>query len=281
MDNSKRLSTKNAILQLLEKAEGWHSGQEMAQKLRISRAAVAKQIASLREEGHVIESVPKRGHRLIMKAEKLSQEVLFSGLRTKRLGQGQWIILPTTASTGNELVQLALQGAEEGTVVAAEEQSQGRGRKGHRWFSAPRAAQFSFLLRPAMAEPHLPWLMQGTVVAVAQALRLLQGVDARVKAPNDVYIKGKKIAGVLIESGFCSETLDWVALGVGCNINTLLDEFPYELQAKVTSLYLECWRWTSCNAFIAEVLNQFEPWYEALCDGKIEELQRAWQDMLL
>lgn len=279
MCDSKRLSTKESILQFLEQSKDWHSGQEMAQKLGISRAAVAKHMAGLRGEGHVIESVPKRGHRLIMKADRLEEEAILARLKTKKLGREQWYILPTTVSTGNELVQLAFQGAKEGTVVAAEAQSQGRGRKGHDWFSAPRAAQFSFLLRPPLAEINLQWLMQGAVVAVAQALRLMRGVEACVKVPNDVYIGSKKVAGVLIESGFRGEALDWVAVGIGCNINTLLDDFPDELQSKVTSLYGESERWTSRNAFIAEVLNQFEPWYEAVCGGEADRLQRIWQDL--
>ena len=211
----------------------------------------------------------------------MCQDTIVSALRTKRLGRQEWHIMSTTVSTGNGLVQLALQGAEEGTVVAAESQSQGRGRKGHGWFSAPRAAQFSFLLRPSLQEQALAWLMRGAVVAIAQTLRDLQGVDARVKTPNDVYISGKKVAGVLIESGFRSGVLDWVALGVGCNINTLLDEFPPELQPKVTSVYLACERRTSRNIFIAEVLNQFEPWYEAVSRGENQILEKTWQDMHL
>ena len=279
MFNSGRLSTKEAILQFLEQSKDWYSGQEMAQKLGISRAAVAKHMASLRGEGHVIESVPKRGHRLIMQADKLEEEAISADLKTKKLGREQWYIVPTTVSTGNELVQLAFQGAKEGTVVVAESQSQGRGRKGHDWFSAPRAVQFSLLLRPSLAKNNLQWLMQGAVMAVAQTLRLMGDVEARVKVPNDVYIGSKKVAGVLIESGFRGEALDWVALGIGCNINTLLGDFPRELQAKVTSLYVESERWTSRNAFIAEVLNQFEPWYEAVCGGETERLQRIWQDL--
>ena len=215
-----KLSRKECILRCMEQSSGWCSGQEIADTLGISRAAVGKHVAVLRSEGHIIESASKKGYRLIMQADTIRPEDIREALQTRCFGQRYIDILPETTSTSNELVAQALLGAEEGTIVVAEKQTHGKGRKGHDWFSAPRALQFSLLLRPKSLIAH-DFFMQAAALSVAQAVADITSLTAQVKGPNDVFIGGRKVAGVLIETGFRSDELEWVVVGIGCNVNKI------------------------------------------------------------
>lgn len=272
-----KLSRKECILRCMEQSSGWCSGQEIADTLGISRAAVGKHVAVLRSEGHIIESASKKGYRLIMQADTIRPEDIREALQTRCFGQRYIDILPETTSTSNELVAQALLGAEEGTIVVAEKQTHGKGRKGHDWFSAPRALQFSLLLRPKSLIAH-DFFMQAAALSVAQAVADITSLTAQVKGPNDVFIGGRKVAGVLIETGFRSDELEWVVVGIGCNVNTMPEEFPQELRHKVTSLYDAGGNYIPRARLLAAILARLEGWYDILLQGTTLPLRQAWED---
>ena len=244
---TKPLTTREEILRLLDEAGTWRSGEEISALLGISRAAVSKQVRTLRAEGRLIEAAPRRGYRLRRGDGPFHLARLQGELETRVLGQRQWVWLDCTGSTNRDAAALAAQGAPEGTVVLAERQEQGRGRKGRQWFHAPRSLCFSFILRPLSREkPEGPFaptdlpqeLMRQSAEAVAEVLREL-GFEARFKAPNDVCIEDRKVCGVLAESGFQAEDLDWVVVGVGLNVNAGREYFPPDLAWRMTSLMEE------------------------------------------
>lgn len=273
------VSRKNHILQFMQKTGTWCSGQDIADQLGISRAAIAKHVNALRADGHVIDSAPKRGYRLVVATDTLDSDLVAPHLMTHSFGRTEWLFLPTTSSTSNELTALALQGAPEGTVVAAETQTEGKGSKGHTWFSAPRALQFSVLARPGAEAKVRNHLLRAATVAVAEALSQLYPLAVRVKHPNDILVNKRKVAGVLIESGYRNHDLEWVVIGIGCNVNTLVEEFPSELHDKVTSLYAESSRWISRNVVLATILNTLEQWYDRVNGGDTKLLETAWAQL--
>ena len=140
--------------------------------------------------------------------------------------------LEETGSTNDEARKLGKAGASEGTVVIAERQTEGRGRRGASWIcAAGDALAFSVLLRPQEPKPLWPRLALAAGLAVTEALDVF-GVDAGVKWPNDVWVGGRKICGILIEADE-----DFVVIGIGINVNTSL--FPKDLVDIATSLLCE------------------------------------------
>jgi len=163
-------------------------------------------------------------------------------------------VLAETGSTNSDLLAAARAGAAEGTVLAAEVQTAGRGRLDRRWICPPRAAlSFSALLRPdgvpAVARGWIP-LLAG--VAVAAGLRAQAGLDARLKWPNDVLVGGAKIAGILAE-----QAGDAIVLGIGINVTTRRDELPVPHATSVVLAGAAPDR----EQLLVAVLGELETWY--------------------
>ena len=268
------------ILRLLEEGGDWQSGEKLSALLGISRAAVAKRIAGLRARGHAIQSVSGRGHRLLLKRENLDAVAVGRSLRTRHIGRGQWRVFAETTSSSDEAIAMALAGAAAGSVVVAERQSRGRGRKGHAWFSAPHALMVSVLLRPTVPTTELAWLTPLGVLAVAEAIEEVAGLRPAVKAPNDVLVGRRKVAGVLLETGMRGGEPDWAVLGMGCNVNTLPEEFPHPLRGAITSLFAETGAAVSRADLLTAVLNRMEFWYERLESGNARRLREEWERRL-
>lgn len=144
-------------------------------------------------------------------------------------------------STSAELQRLAEEGAPEGTVVLADTQSGGRGRRGRVWHSPPgRGIYFSVLLRPRQLGPAgaVPVTLVAAVAA-ARELRQTAGVPVAVKWPNDLLVGPKKLGGILTEAKIKGDRLQHLVLGIGLNVNHLGSDFPADLRARATSLRLE------------------------------------------
>jgi BirA family transcriptional regulator, biotin operon repressor / biotin---[acetyl-CoA-carboxylase] ligase len=142
-----------------------------------------------------------------------------------------------TDSTNARARELAEAGAPGGLVVTASEQEAGRGRQGRSWFAPQSGAAllYSALLRPLGERPLLPL---AAPLAVCDAAESLAGVDCAVKWPNDVWVEGRKLSGVLIESRFERGGGGWAVIGVGLNLSIATEEFPAELRGTATSLSL-------------------------------------------
>lgn len=254
----KKNTVSDTVLALLEGKNGWYSGEDLARMLGISRAAVAKHVAVLRRFGHVIESVTNRGYLLKFRYEPTDYELVKPHLRSKVMGRVGWRAFEETVSTNTEAITWALTGGEEGSVVTAERQTSGKGRKGRDWFSSPHSLQFSLVLRPKSRTDSLDAVTLAALDALTAAVVSVANLKPKIKLPNDLYLDGKKIAGVLLEAGSRAGEPDWLAVGVGCNVNTLPDEFPPSLADKVTSLYQVSGTAVGKNLLLAEFLGNFE-----------------------
>jgi len=272
-------SRREQILALLEKRQGWCSGELMAEQLGISRAAVAKHVTMLRTSGHGIESAPRRGYRLIVKADNLTAQEVQRRLSTHTFGKGEWRCFDRTTSTNQQGIIWAAEGAQAGSVVLAERQTEGRGRRGRHWFSAPRGIQCSIIVRPSLQEEQIPLLTVLTTVAVTLAIRHSAPLVPRIKAPNDVLLNGRKVCGVLVETGLRATEVEWAVLGIGCNVNAVREDFAEDLQASASSLFFENRQPIPRAVLLARILEQVEFWHDRLQAGEYSGLHKKWEEL--
>lgn len=244
------------ILDLLGEDGAWRSGEELAGLLGVSRAAIGKHAAALRRAGHVIMASTRKGYALLVRHEPVDEAAVRRRLRTRLVGRTGWRNLAEAASSNNEAIAWALAGAPAGAVVTAERQTGGKGRIGHAWFSSPHGLHFSLILRPGTADESA--ILGRMLSAIGRAVEIEAGVKTSIKRPNDLLADGRKIAGVLTESGLRGDAPDWLVVGVGCNVNVQPEEFPAAIKAKAASLYEITGRAVSRNALLAAILNQFE-----------------------
>ncbi|MDL2272699.1 biotin--[acetyl-CoA-carboxylase] ligase [Desulfovibrio sp. OttesenSCG-928-I05] len=262
---------RTRILEILAGTAGWRSGEDISAALGISRAAVAKHVAALRADGHAIDAATRRGYMLRVLRERLDGDDLAARLGTRRFGKQGWRILEETESTNLDAAALARSGTfTEGYVVFAERQSAGRGRKGNSWLSLPRGVQFSVLLRPDAAHWNAEDMTAVGARAVAAAVRECCGLDAVFKQPNDVFVNGRKLSGVLVETAMRGTEPEWAVLGIGCNVNALPEDFPAESAGRFTSLLGETGVVQDRARLLIAILEKLEQGYDAMQAGERE-----------
>lgn len=184
-----------------------------------------------------------------------------AALRTRWLGREQLFIVEHTGSTNADLLIQAAQGAPAGTVLVANHQFSGRGRKVRRWINQPgRDLLCSVLLRPPCSLEQWPSLVLAAGVAAYETLSAFTAGPLRLKWPNDVLLNGKKVCGILCQT----QMSDFPALvvGLGVNVNSVREEFPAELAGAITSLTVETGENIARGQLLARLLFHLEKWYE-------------------
>ncbi|HCB93776.1 MAG TPA: biotin--[acetyl-CoA-carboxylase] ligase [Selenomonas sp.] len=225
------------ILKLLRKSGGKYvSGEEIADRLGVSRTAVWKHIGELRNLGYRITSQPRSGYILEEAPDLLLPEEVQNGLKTSFIGQNI-IHFDSIGSTNAEAKRLAGEGATEGTVVVAEEQGKGRGRLDRSFFSPQGGIWFSTILRPAFLPQEAPKCTLMAAVSVAKAMDAF-GFRVGIKWPNDILHEGKKLTGILTEMHAEMDRVNYIVIGIGINVNIPQSLFPPELQETATSLQI-------------------------------------------
>ncbi len=253
------LNTAEMILSDLRRG-GYVSGQEISDRLGISRSGVSKQIKSLRERGYDIDSVTNRGYRLIGEPDEMSQKRIESMLETLYIGRPTEL-LAEVDSTNDEIKRRARAGARQGLVVIAERQSAGRGRLGRSWTSPLGTSIYeSILLRPELPPSQIPCITLAAGLAVCRTLNELYGCGAKIKWPNDVIIGRKKLCGILTEMSVEDNMVSYAVVGIGINVNNR--EFPPEVSEKATSLRIELGKQLERSEIAAHLSNTLEKIYD-------------------
>jgi BirA family biotin operon repressor/biotin-[acetyl-CoA-carboxylase] ligase len=204
----------------------------------------------------------------------LSAGAIEQGLDTRLVGR-KILVYTELPSTNNTAKECVLNGALEGTVVIAESQIAGHGRFGRPWVSPLGNLALSIILYPDKV--HMPFLIMVSALSVADMVEKITGKIAGIKWPNDVQVQGKKISGILIESGFRGEAGCYAIIGIGLNVNVDLSVFP-ELTAIATSMSCESGHPVPRSRVAQELLRQYERWYRALLNG--EPVLEAWRQRL-
>lgn len=260
------MNVKEGVLQLLQENPGPVSGEEIAEKLGICRNSVWKAVGKLRQAGYEIEASTNKGYRLVSESAVLSGENIRRHLGPQ--AQGVAIqIRDTVTSTNTVVKELAEQGGREGMVVIAEHQVQGKGRLGRSFYS-PRTSglYMSILLRPSFSPEESLSITTAAAVATAQAIDRVTGELAKIKWVNDVYLRGRKVCGILTEASldFESGGLNYAVLGIGVNIQEPPGGFPGEVREIAGAIFQKKPPAGTRSRLAAEILNHFFDYYHQL-----------------
>lgn len=274
------MKTKNKILFYLEEnVNSYISGQEIADQVGISRMAVWKAIRSLKDEGYLIDSVTNKGYRLLLQNDILSEEGIRKNLR-EEYKDNPIVVMESTGSTNSDAKKMGIDGALNGTIIVTNEQTQGRGRFGRTFFSQKgKGIYMSIIIKPSMDIEEVAFSTILSVVAVSRAIRKFTDESLDVKWVNDIYIKGKKVCGILTEliSDIESGAVDFIVVGVGLNLNTSANDFPEEVRNIAGSLKISG---VNRNKMIAEISMQIMDLFENFKTERIIEEYKEQQLLL-
>ena len=259
------MTTKQRILALLEQNRGTPlSGEMLAAQLHLSRTAVWKAVKDLQKEGHTITAVTNKGYTLDTHSDRLSAE----GIRPYLKTNVPVYVYDVTDSTNTQAKQLAAAGAVHGTLVVADSQTGGRGRRG-RSFASPAGTglYLSIILRSKLPMESAALVTSAAAVAVCRALKSVCGKEAQIKWVNDLYYHHKKCCGILSEASADFETsgVDYMVVGIGLNLHEPEGGFLPEISAIATALFEKDEHVPRCQ-LAAEITNEVLRLAETLPD---------------
>lgn len=260
------------LLAVLRASEVHLPATDLASQLAAPLSAVEARLAELRNAGFEIEERPGLGFRLLHSPDRLIADDLHSRLGPCELAR-EIVVFAETASTNDSAMQRGRQGAAGGLVIFAERQTAGRGRFGRAWASAShRGLWFSLLLRPTLPYSAWPRLTTWAAVSLAATIESSLGLPAAIKWPNDIYLTGRKIAGILAESGVDVNGQPFAVVGIGVNVNQTAGDFPPELATKAASLGMVTGRFIDRPTLAAHILREL--------DARLPQLASDFPDMI-
>lgn len=229
----------NVLALLKESAPEFVSGNALAVRLNLTRTGIWKNIRTLITLGYHIDSHPRRGYRLVGVPDLLIPEVILPSLTTSWLGRAYYHHSQIT-STNDCALQWAAKGAPHGTVIVAEQQTQGRGRMRRPWLSqAGSGIYVSMLLTRPIPVRDAPLMTMVAALALTTILRENFGLAAAVKWPNDILIGSRKLAGILTEMQSDQDRAIFIIIGIGINVNHTQDQLEGPFRYPATSLAVE------------------------------------------
>jgi len=258
------MSVKDEVLKELENNKGdYISGGQLADNLGVSRNSVWKAIKALEKSGYEINAIPNKGYCLAEKNDILSSYSIKQHLKNPHLDIS---VFSSVTSTNTILKEMAEQGAKEGTVIIAEEQTAGRGRTGKQFYSPKGTGIYiSILLRPDIPAEESLFLTTSAAVATARAIEDVSDKRSLIKWVNDIYLEDKKTCGILTEGAFNVETgkLDYAIVGIGINVCIPDGGFPDNIKDIATAIFDK--QTDSINKrsiLIANLLDYFMEYYK-------------------
>lgn len=228
---------KSKIIELLKsESKKYVSGETISKTLGVSRTAIWKHMKKLKEEGYVIESATQKGYRLVSEPKEITEIDLIK--ITKEIDSIQNVFfLDTIESTNTFAKEKAKDSNIHSAIVFSREQTMGRGRMGRTWYSEKdKGLWFSLLLRPSIPPHEIAKVTLLAAASVAKAIEEETSLNAEIKWPNDIVIKGKKVCGILTEMSVEIDAVHYLVVGIG--INLLHENMEREIENKATSLYL-------------------------------------------
>jgi len=255
------------------------SGQDLSDVLRISRVAVWKHIKKIRELGYKIESKQKLGYRLESSTDMLLPWEVTSGLKTKIFGK-QVYYFDSIDSTQNHAMKIASDEANNGAVIIAEKQTSGKGRLGRKWISPKGGIWLSIILHPKFDISVITLFPIASALALSNAIEKTLNIKSELKWPNDITIKGKKVAGMLVDASLESNKIENLILGVGINFN--VDTKQIEKSLKDTPNFYGVTSLSEQNKTVKSILlvqsflMELEQMYNLLNAGDTKKIIRDW-----
>ena len=270
--------TENKILKLLyEKKDEYLPNSEISSTVNIPEAQAAEEIQNLRNKGYIIDSTDS-GYRLTGVPNLLLPYEIKKNLSTEFLGKNIHFFKEVD-STNDVARELAMEGAEEGTIVVAESQRSGKGRRGKKWISPSGGVWMTIILRPNIEPVKAPQLTLVTGVAVAETLDQECGLNIGIKWPNDILIGDKKVSGILTEVETKKGEVEFVLVGIGIDLNMDINIFPPNLRGGATSLKAELEREIQGAELVQRFLQRFEALYNQFNDGEFRKILTQWRKL--
>jgi BirA family biotin operon repressor/biotin-[acetyl-CoA-carboxylase] ligase len=264
-----------AFLQSLRASKVHLPAGELAAQLQTSSATIQERVTVLREAGFDIDERPGLGFRLVSAPDRLIADDLYSRLGTSTLVR-EILVLAETTSTNDRANDFARRGAPGGTAVLAECQTAGRGRLGRRWESMRSAGICcSLLLRPDFSPALWPRLTTWAALAIGDAIEEMCGSTVAIKWPNDLVMAGRKVAGILIETGEDVAQRRFAVVGFGVNVNQTAFDFPAELAESAGSLRQLTGRPLDRSALTVAIFRAMETRFPKVADGFAGLVQEA------
>lgn len=268
------------ILSAMRRAgAGSVSGADLAQQLGMSRAAVWARIEELRKLGYEITANPHQGYRLLSTPDALHADDLLARLPDNQIVGRDIRVFEETNSTNDVAEKLARDGVKEGVVVFAESQKKGRGRLGRQWLSpAHKGLWFSVLLRPDLRPQAATQLTVVAATALARAIRRQTGLTPEIKWPNDILLRGKKVAGILTELSAELDHIKHLIIGIGVDVNLTSADLPADLRKIATSLRIESGQGVARPELAAAILRELDADYARVRAGQFESVADEWEE---
>lgn len=213
-------------------------------------------------------------------SDRVSEAEIADGLNTRLFGKAGYYYFEETGSTNHEAALLAEQQAPEGTVVIANHQTRGKGRNQRSWFSpAGGGIYLSLILRPAIPPTGAPKLSLLAAVAAAETLISLTKLEVLIKWPNDLLVRGKKIAGILAEMSGDAHAVNHVIVGIGINVNTAPGSFPGDIRDNATSVLAETGAPCQRSRVVRALLEHLEFYYSLFLTEGFERILSRWKEL--
>ena len=255
------------------------SGQDLSDVLKISRVAVWKHIKKIQTLGYKIESKQKLGYRLIDDTEKLLPWEITRDLKTKLIGKRVYYF-EEIDSTQNFAQNIAADKKENGTIIIAEKQTSGRGRLDRKWTSPKGGIWFSLIIHPKFDVSSSTLIPILSAVALSKSIKSVLGIETEVKWPNDITMNGKKVAGVLVDASFQTNSIDYLILGIGINFDIDAKKLEKRLTKTPNFYGIDSLRGkenkTPPKTLLKEFLLQFEINLLQLDKGEKSKIVKEW-----
>lgn len=272
---------KEEILRLLRSADGYISGQELCNRFGVSRTAVWKAINQLKEAGYEIEAQQNKGYRLMAAPDLMTEAEIKSLLHTDWVAK-EVLYFDTIDSTNSKAQELAEKGYPSGTLVVADKQESGKGRRGRSWVSPSGTGIFmTLMIKPDINPNNASMLTLVAALAVAKAITSVTGEEAMIKWPNDIVVNGKKVCGILTEMNAQFDYINHIVVGIGINVHN--ESFPEEISQMASSLMIEAGGKGFHRAqIIAETMSYFEQYYDTFLKTQdLSALVREYDELLV
>ena len=255
------------------------SGQDLSDVLKISRVAVWKHIKKIQTLGYKIESKQKLGYRLIDNTEKLLTCEITRDLKTQLIGKRVYYF-EEIDSTQNFAQNIAADKKENGTIIIAEKQTSGRGRLDRKWTSPKGGIWFSLIIHPKFDVSSSTLIPILSAVALSKSIKSVLDIETEVKWPNDITMNGKKVAGVLVDASFQTNSIDYLILGIGINFDIDAKKLEKRLTKTPNFYGIDSLRGkedkTPPKTLLKEFLLQFEKNLFQLDKGEKSKIIKEW-----
>lgn len=250
---------EDKILNELKKAADYVSGEYLSSTLNVSRTAIWKHIKNLKSKGYIIEGISNKGYKLLSSPDLLNKIELLPLLKTSLLGRNI-IHFDEIDSTNIKAKELAQKNIEDGSIIIAEKQTLGTGRFNRKWVSPNGGLWFTLVLKPTIPPTEAPKITQIAASAIYKTLNEFD-INVAIKWPNDILLNNKKLCGILAEMKCDMDSVHYLVLGIGMNININEADFDESIKSTATSLKVEFNREFKRSEILSNFLNHFEQLY--------------------